>query len=125
VKYPSGDGDAVYQFIIKIYADVLVFIKNCRGLVSSVVIFIMLLAGFVPHLQVTFFMLLEDLSIGLTRCERPRQNSRIIGVILIMRGEWVLADLTPLDRNKRHTRVYLGSPPEGKDLHPAYLILYC
>jgi hypothetical protein len=47
------------------------------------VIFITLLAGFVPLLQVTFFALLEDLSIGLTRCERSGQNSRIIGVILI------------------------------------------
>jgi hypothetical protein len=43
----------------------------------------MLLAGFVPIFQVTFFVLLEDLSIGLTRCERSRQNSRILGVILI------------------------------------------
>jgi hypothetical protein len=48
-----------------------------------VVIFITLLAGFVPILQVTFFALLEDLSIGLTHCERSGQNSRILGVILI------------------------------------------
>jgi hypothetical protein len=40
------------------------------------VIFITLLAGFVPLLQVTFFALLEDLSIGLTRCERSGQNSK-------------------------------------------------
>jgi hypothetical protein len=38
------------------------------------VIFIMLLAGFVPLLQVTFIVLLEDLSIGLTHCERSGQN---------------------------------------------------
>ena len=31
VKHPSGDGDAIYQ--IKIAADVLVFIKDCRALV--------------------------------------------------------------------------------------------
>ena len=30
VKHPSGDGDAVYQFVIKIAAEVLVFIKDCR-----------------------------------------------------------------------------------------------
>jgi hypothetical protein len=40
-----------------------------------VVIFITLLAGFVSLLQVTFIVLLEDLSIGLTRCERLGQNS--------------------------------------------------
>jgi hypothetical protein len=40
-----------------------------------VVIFIMLLAGFVPLLQVTFFALLEDYLSGLTRCERSGQNS--------------------------------------------------
>jgi hypothetical protein len=48
------------------------------------VIFITLLAGFVPLLQVMFIVLLEDLSIGLTHCERSGQNLRIIGVILIM-----------------------------------------
>jgi hypothetical protein len=47
-----------------------------------VVIFITLLAGFVPLLQVTFFALLEDYLSGLTRCERSGQNSRIAGVIL-------------------------------------------
>jgi hypothetical protein len=49
-----------------------------------VVIFITLLAGFVPLLQVTFFALLEDYLSGLTRCERSGKNSRITGVILIM-----------------------------------------
>jgi hypothetical protein len=34
----------------------------------------MLLAGFVPLLQVMFIALLEDLSIGLTRYERLEQN---------------------------------------------------
>jgi hypothetical protein len=41
-----------------------------------VVIFITLLAGFVPLLQVTFFTLLEDYLSGLTRCERLGQNSK-------------------------------------------------
>jgi hypothetical protein len=41
-----------------------------------VVIIIMLLAGFVPLLQVTFFTLLEDYLSGLTRCERSGQNSK-------------------------------------------------
>jgi hypothetical protein len=40
-----------------------------------VVIFITLLAGFVPLLQVTFFALLGDYLSGLTRCERSGQNS--------------------------------------------------
>jgi hypothetical protein len=35
-------------------------IKDYRAVVSGVVIFITLLAGFVPLLQVTFFTLLED-----------------------------------------------------------------
>jgi hypothetical protein len=43
----------------------------------------MLLAGFIPLLQVMFIALLEDLSIGLIRCERSGQNSRIIGMIFI------------------------------------------
>ena len=50
MKLPSGDGDAVYR--IKIAAEVFVFIKDCRALVGGVVIFIALLAGFVPLLQV-------------------------------------------------------------------------
>ena len=45
VKHPSGDGDAVY--LIKIAAEVLVFIKDYRALVWGVVIFITLLSGFV------------------------------------------------------------------------------
>ena len=52
MKHPSGDGDAVYQFVIKIAARVLVFIKCYRARVRGVVIFITLLAGFVPLLQV-------------------------------------------------------------------------
>jgi hypothetical protein len=39
-----------------------------------VVIFITLLAGFIPFHQVMFIALLEDLSIGLTHCERSGQN---------------------------------------------------
>jgi hypothetical protein len=35
-------------------------VKDYRDVVSGVVIFIMLFAGFVPLLQVTFFALLED-----------------------------------------------------------------
>ena len=47
VKHPSGDGDAVYQFVIKIAARVLVFIKCYRAQVRGVVICTTLLAGFV------------------------------------------------------------------------------
>ena len=54
VKHPSRDGDAVYQFVIKIAAEVLVFIKDCRAVDRGVVISTTLLAGFVPRLQVTF-----------------------------------------------------------------------
>ena len=50
MKHPSGDGDAVLS--IKIAARVLVFIKCYRAVVRGVVIFITLLAGFVPLLQV-------------------------------------------------------------------------
>jgi hypothetical protein len=39
-----------------------------------VVIFITLLAGFVPLLQVMFIALLEDYLSGLTRCERSGQK---------------------------------------------------
>ena len=31
MKLPSGDGDAVYQFVIEIATEVLVFIKDCRA----------------------------------------------------------------------------------------------
>ena len=55
--HPSGDGDTVNHIIA---VEVLVFIKDCRAQVGGVVIFIMLLAGFVPLLQVTFIALLED-----------------------------------------------------------------
>jgi hypothetical protein len=47
-------------------------------------IFTMLLVGFVPLLQVTFIVLLEEFLSGLTRCKRSGQKSRFIGVILIM-----------------------------------------
>ena len=69
MKHPSGDGDAVYQFVIKIAARVLVFIKCYRARVRGVVIFIMLLAGFIPHLQVTPLVLLEGFTVRVTRCE--------------------------------------------------------
>jgi hypothetical protein len=42
--------------------------------VWGMVIFITLLAGFVPLLQVTFIALLEDLSISFTHRERLGQN---------------------------------------------------
>jgi hypothetical protein len=49
-----------------------------------VVIFITLLAGFVPLLQVSFFALLEDLYlVGLAVKDRDKTH-RITGVILIM-----------------------------------------
>jgi hypothetical protein len=41
-----------------------------------VVIFITLLAGSVPLLQVTFIALLEDYLSGLTRCERSGQKPK-------------------------------------------------
>jgi hypothetical protein len=41
-----------------------VFIKNYQAQVRGVVIFITLLAGFVPLLQVMFFTLLEDFYLG-------------------------------------------------------------
>ena len=58
MKHPSGDGDAVLS--IKIAARVLVFIKCYRAVVRGVVIFITLLAGFVPLLQVAFVALLGE-----------------------------------------------------------------
>ena len=75
MKHPSGDGDAVYQFVIKIAARVLVFIKCYRAQVRGVVIFITLLAGFVPRLQVTFIDRYWEIYIRVTRCERSGQQS--------------------------------------------------
>jgi hypothetical protein len=49
-----------------------------------VVIFIMLLAGFVPLLQVTFFALLEDFYLGRLAVKDRDKTHRIIGLILIM-----------------------------------------
>jgi hypothetical protein len=49
-----------------------------------VVIFITLLAGFVPLLQVTFFMLLEDLYPGRLAVKDRDKTPRIIGMILIV-----------------------------------------
>jgi hypothetical protein len=48
------------------------------------VIFITLLAGFVPLLQVTFFALLEDLYPGRLAVKDWDKTHRITGVILIM-----------------------------------------
>jgi hypothetical protein len=49
-----------------------------------VVIFITLLAGFVPLLQVTFFTLLEDFDPGRLAVKDRDKSHRITGVILIM-----------------------------------------
>jgi hypothetical protein len=49
------------------------------------VFFIMLLAGFVPLLQVTFFALLEDFNLGRLAIKYRDKTHRIIGVILITR----------------------------------------
>jgi hypothetical protein len=49
-----------------------------------VVIFITLLAGFVPLLQVTFFALLEDFYPGRLAMKDRDKTPRITGVILIM-----------------------------------------
>jgi hypothetical protein len=57
--HPSGQ-TALPCYQIEIAARVLVFINNYQAQVWGVVIFIMLLAGFVPLLQVTFFAVLED-----------------------------------------------------------------
>jgi hypothetical protein len=62
-----------------------------------VVIFITLLAGSVPLLQVTFITLLEDYLSGLTRCERsgqklkdhrrnPKLNARVSSVDCLICG---------------------------------------
>jgi hypothetical protein len=49
-----------------------------------VVIFITLLAGFVPLLQVTFFTLLEDFYPGRLAVKDRDKTHRIAGVILII-----------------------------------------
>jgi hypothetical protein len=49
-----------------------------------VVIFITLLAGFVPLLQVTFFALLKDFYPGRLAVKDRDKTHRITGVILIM-----------------------------------------
>jgi hypothetical protein len=49
-----------------------------------VVIFITLLAGFVPLLQVMFFTLLEDFYLGRLAVKDRDKTPRITGVILIM-----------------------------------------
>ena len=86
MKLPSGDGDAVYQFVIKIAARGLVFIKCYRAQARGVVISITLLAGFFPRLQVTFVDRYWEISIWVTLCERSGQNHRIIGLTLLSCG---------------------------------------
>jgi hypothetical protein len=49
-----------------------------------VVIFITLLAGFIPRLQVTFFALLEDCYPGRLAVKDRDKTPRITGVILII-----------------------------------------
>jgi hypothetical protein len=49
-----------------------------------VVIFITLLAGFIPLLQVTFFALLEDLYPGKLAVKDRDKTHRITGLILII-----------------------------------------
>jgi hypothetical protein len=46
------------------------------------VIFIVLLAGFIPLLQVTFFALLEDFYLGRLAVKDRDKTHRIIGLIL-------------------------------------------
>jgi hypothetical protein len=77
-----GNGAAV--FIKYIVVKVLVFIKDYQAQVWGVVIFITLLAGFIPLLQVTFFALLEDLYPGRLAMKDRDKTHRIIGLILIM-----------------------------------------
>jgi hypothetical protein len=78
----QGNGAPCYQ--ITIAARVLVFIKNYQAQVCGVVIFITLLAGFVPLLQVTFFVLLEDFYPGRLAMKDRDKTHRITGVTLIM-----------------------------------------
>jgi hypothetical protein len=49
-----------------------------------VVIFIVLLAGFIPLFQVMFFALLEDFYLGRLAVKDRDKTQRITGVILIM-----------------------------------------
>jgi hypothetical protein len=72
--HPSGE-TALPCYQTKIVVRVLAFIKNYQAQVWGVVIFITLLTGFVPLLQVMFFVLLEDYLSGLTHCERSGQYS--------------------------------------------------
>jgi hypothetical protein len=82
VYHPSRE-TALPCYQINIAARVLVFIKNYQAQVWGVVIFITLLVGFVPLLQVTFFALLEDFyMVWLTVKDRDKTH-RITGVILI------------------------------------------
>jgi hypothetical protein len=59
-RVSSLRGNGAAMFIKYIAVKVLVFIKDYQAQVRGVVIFITLLAGFIPLLQVTFFALLED-----------------------------------------------------------------
>jgi hypothetical protein len=58
-------------------------IKDYGVVVWGMVIFITLLSGFVPHLQVTFFALLEDFYLGRLDVKDRDKTPRITGMILI------------------------------------------
>ena len=62
VKHPSRDGDAVYR--IKIAAEVLVFIRNCRALVLRRGDFHHVACWIRPYLQVTFIDVIGRIPIG-------------------------------------------------------------
>jgi hypothetical protein len=81
--HPSGE-TALPCYPIKIAVKFLVFIKNYQAQVWGVVIFIMLLAGFVSLLQVTFFALLEDFYLVRLTVKDRDKTSRIISLIHIM-----------------------------------------
>ena len=74
MKHPSGDGDAVYQILIKIAVRVLVFIKYYRALGLMRGVLHHVACWIIPHLQVASLALLEGLIYRWIRCERSGQN---------------------------------------------------
>jgi hypothetical protein len=63
-RVPSLRGNDAAVLSNKDYCEGSCVIKDYRAVVLGIVIFIMLLVGFIPLLQVMFIALLEDLSIG-------------------------------------------------------------
>jgi hypothetical protein len=63
------------------------------------VIFITLLAGFVPLLLVTFFVLLEDFHLGRLAVKDRDKTLRITGVILITFDAWKVPG------SKKHAKI--------------------